>query len=247
MRKIAVFLQIGTIAAVIVIWEEIVVKGFVDPLFLPPPSQVLYSFATLPALIGLPFYETLTKTLLSFAVGSGLGIALGILIGSGIFLHDVLYPYIFGLYSIPRMIFLPLIVLFLGIGFNSTLFYAVLHTVLPVIIIVIGGVRAVDKRLILYAVSVGATLTQIYTKVIIPAALPSIIAALRLGIIFSLLGVLIAEMYLSLSGIGFLMQKLSFAFRSADLFAVTICVAVIAIVISVLLGEFQKKIGERQI
>jgi ABC-type nitrate/sulfonate/bicarbonate transport system permease component len=82
--------------------------------------------------------------------------------------------------------------------------------------------------------------------VIIPAAMPSILVALKLGIIFSLLGTLIAEMYLSLSGIGFLMQKLSYAFKSAEVFALTGVVASLAIMIIVLvLSAISKKVEEK--
>jgi NitT/TauT family transport system permease protein len=246
MRKPHLLIQAATFVVAIVLWETVVSEGYVDPLFLPAPTKIFFSLISLHPATFAALYDTLLKTLVSFSIGSVAGVAIGIVVGSRSLLHDVLYPYIFGLYSIPRMVFLPLIVLFLGIGFNSTIFYAVLHTFLPVIIVVVGGVKNIDRRQILYAISLGATGRQIYSKVIIPAALPSILAALRLGIIFSLLGILIAEMYLSLSGVGFLMQKLSFAFRSADLFAVTIVVALLAIVISAVLGEVSKKIEERR-
>ena len=246
MRKFQFLLQAATFIVIVAVWESIVSEGYVDPLFLPPPSKIFLSLISISPATFAALYDTLVKTLISFCIGSVAGVAIGIVVGSRSLLHEVLHPYVFGLYSIPRMIFLPLIVLFLGIGFNSTIFYAVLHTILPVIIVVVGGVRNIDRRLIFYAISLGAKGRQIYSKVIIPAALPSILSALRLGIIFSLLGVLIAEMYLSLSGIGFLMQRLSFAFKSADLFAVTILVALVAIIISAVLGEISKKIEERR-
>jgi NitT/TauT family transport system permease protein len=246
LRKFHFLVQAATFVVGVVVWESVVSEGYVDPLFLPAPSRILLSLVGIGPATFTALYDTLLKTLISFFIGSVAGVAIGIVVGSRSLLHEVIHPYLFGLYSIPRMIFLPLIVLFLGIGFNSTIFYAVLHTILPVIIVVVGGVRNIDRRQVLYAISLGATSRQIYSKVIIPAALPSILAALRLGIIFSLLGVLIAEMYLSLGGIGFLMQRLSFAFKSADLFAVTILVALLAIVISAVLGEISKKIEERR-
>jgi ABC-type nitrate/sulfonate/bicarbonate transport system permease component len=78
-----------------------------------------------------------------------------------------------------------------------------------------------------------------------PAAMPSILVALKLGIIFSLLGTLIAEMYLSLSGIGFLMQKLSYAFKSAEVFASTGVVASLAMIIVLVLSAISKKVEEK--
>jgi NitT/TauT family transport system permease protein len=246
LKRAHIILQIATFVAIIGFWEFLSTEGLVDPLFLPPPSKILLSFANIEESILITLYETFLKTFISFLIGSMLGITVGVLIGSRPLLHDVIHPYVFGLYSIPRIIFLPLIILFLGIGFNSTIFYAVFHTILPVIIVVSGGIKNIDRRLIYYAISLGASGWQIYSKVILPAALPSIISALRLGIIFSLLGTLIAEMYLSLGGVGFLMIKFTFAFKTAELFAVTLLVALLAIIISTVLGEVSKRIEEKR-
>jgi ABC-type nitrate/sulfonate/bicarbonate transport system permease component len=246
MQTRVLLIQVGTIIAVIVLWEILVTEGFVDPLFLPSPSSIISSFSKIQNVALNSLFETFLKTLIAFSVGVGLGIPIGIVIGSSKLLHQILHPYVFGLYSVPRIIFLPLIVLFLGIGFNSNIFYAVLHTILPVILVIDGGVRNIDRRLIVYASSLGATRIQLYSKVIIPAAMPSILVALKLGIIFSLLGTLIAEMYLSLSGIGFLMQKLSYAFKSAEVFALTGVVASLAIIIVLVLSAISKKVEEKQ-
>jgi len=245
MQTRVLLIQIGTIIAIIVLWELLVYWRFADPLFLPSPSTIISSYSRIQNVALNSLLETFIKTLLAFSMGAGLGILIGIVIGSRPLLHEVLNPYVFGLYSVPRIVFLPLIILFLGIGSNSTIFYAVLHTILPVIIVVEGGVRNIDRRLILYASTLGATRLQLYSKVIIPAAMPSIMAALKLGIIFSLLGTLIAEMYLSLSGVGFLLQKLSYAFKSAEVFALTGVVASLAIVIVLVLSGINKKVVEK--
>jgi ABC-type nitrate/sulfonate/bicarbonate transport system permease component len=247
MQTRVLLIQVGTIIAVIVLWEILVTEGFVDPLFLPSPSFIISSFSKIQNIALNSLFETFLKTLIAFSVGVGLGIPIGIVIGSNELLHKIFHPYVFGLYSVPRIIFLPLIVLFLGIGFNSNIFYAVLHTILPVILVIEGGVRNIDSRLIVYALSLGARRIQLYSKVIIPAAMPSILVALKLGIIFSLLGTLIAEMYLSLSGIGFLMQKLSYAFKSAEVFALTSVVASLAITIILVLSAISKKVEEKRL
>jgi ABC-type nitrate/sulfonate/bicarbonate transport system permease component len=245
MQTRVLLIQVGTVIAVVVLWEILVIEGFVDPLFLPSPSSIISSFNKIQNIALNSLFETLLKTLIAFLIGVGLGIPIGIVIGGNELLHKIFHPYVFGLYSIPRIVFLPLIVLFLGIGFNSNIFYAVLHTILPVILVVEGGVRNIDRRLIVYALSLGARRIQLYSKVIIPAAMPSILVALKLGIIFSLLGTLIAEMYLSLSGIGFLMQKLSYAFKSAEVFALTGVVASLAMIIVLVLSAISKKVEEK--
>lgn len=244
LAKIAV--QAATLVLAVLVWEFLVEAELVDPLFVPAPSRIAADMPRVLASAVDPMIQTLTITLSAFLIGSGIGVFLGVVIGSRELVYRVSNPYILGLYSLPRIIFLPLIIFFMGIGVRSILFYAVFHTVLPVLMVTIGGVRDIDRSIVRYAKSLGLRGLRMYTKVIIPAALPSIMGALRLGIIFSLLGTLIGEMYLSLSGLGFLMQKLSYSFKSSELFAVVFLVSVVSISLSVLLGWIGKRLEEKR-
>jgi NitT/TauT family transport system permease protein len=101
-------------------------------------------------------------------------------------------------------------------------------------ILVIGGVRDVDRSLVTVARSLGATPWQLYRKVILPAVVPSVLAGMRVGIVFCLLGVLVVEMFAGIRGMGYVLSTLANGFNAAGLFAATALVstASIAIVLS---------------
>jgi hypothetical protein len=99
------------------------------------------------------------------------------------------------------------------------------------VLLVIGGVRDLDRHPVTVAQSMGATPGQIYRKVVLPAVLPSVLEGMRLGIIFALLGVLIVEMFAGVRGMGSLLQALGNGFKAADLFAATALVSTLSIAI----------------
>jgi len=134
----------------------------------------------------------------------------------------------------PKILVLPWIVLVLGYGTAPAIAYGALHGFFPVMVLVVGAVRDVDRTLITVARSFGARPWQLYVKVILPAIVPSVIAAMRLGLVFCLLGVLVVEMFAGIRGIGYVMGSLANAFRAPELFAATglISIASIAVVLA---------------
>lgn len=235
--------QALSLAALVTAWEGAVRAGLADPLFIPAPTAVARAFAA----IGLEalrlFWETLAKTLLAYGLAIGIGVGFGILIGSLRHLYDVVNPYLVAAYAIPKILLLPWIVLIFGIGVTPAVVYATLHGVFPIALLVIGGVRDVDRTPILVARSMGATTWQLYRKVILPAVLPSVLAGMRLGIIFCLLGVLLVEMFAGVRGMGYLLGGLANAFQAAELFAATALVSALSIGIVVGLEALNRRLG----
>ncbi|MBI1893457.1 MAG: ABC transporter permease subunit, partial [Candidatus Rokubacteria bacterium] len=113
----------------------------------------------------------------------------------------------------------------------------------PITLLVIGGVRDVDPHMVTVARSLGATAWQIYRKVILPAVLPSVVAGLRIGIVFCLLGVLIVEMFAGIRGMGFLLSSLANGFKAADLFAATALVSALSVAIVLALEHLNRRLG----
>ena len=95
----------------------------------------------------------------------------------------------------------------------------------PICLLVAGGVRDIDRMPLRVARSMGATSWQLYRKVILPAVLPAVLAGMKLGIVFCLLGVLVVEMFGGIRGMGFLLVGLANAFRAPELFAATALVS----------------------
>ena len=242
-RVRVLLLQALTIAAALAVWEAVARAGWVDPLFVPAPSAVVAAFSRIggSALVGLA--DTLGKTLVAYAVAVVLGVGAGIAIGSTRALARVLNPFVVALYGIPKILVLPWIVLLLGFGTAPAVVYGAIHAFFPVLVLVAGGVRDVDRHLLTVARAFGARPWHLYVKVILPAVVPSILAGMRLGIVFSLLGVLIVEMFAGVRGMGHVMGALANGFQAPELFAVTALVSAASIAIVLGLDALNERLS----
>jgi ABC-type nitrate/sulfonate/bicarbonate transport system permease component len=236
-------LQLGSIAVFLLSWEFIARAGWVDPLFVPAPSAVLAGFGAIWSMALGGLGDTLAKTAVAYALSAVLGVSGGILLGSMRRVRDVVNPFVTALYGMPKILVLPWIVLLLGFGTTPAIFYGTLHGFFPILVLVMGAVRDVDPMLVTVARSYGARRTQLYAKVILPAIVPSVVAALRLGIVFCLLGVLIVEMFAGIRGMGYVMGALANGFRAPELFAATALVSAASIAIVLGLDALNERLS----
>lgn len=243
MRLGAPLLQAASVAALLGSWEAVARLGWVDPLFVPAPSAVAAGFRAIGGEALPALGETLAKTAAAYVLAVVAGVGAGVLVGSVRALHDALHPFVVALYGIPKILVLPWIVLILGFGAAPAVFYGFLHGVFPIMVLVMGGVRDVDRGLLTVARAYGARPWQVYWKVILPAAVPSILASLRLGIVFCLLGVLIVEMFAGIRGMGHVMGALANGFRAPELFAATGLVSAASIVIVLALDVLNDRLS----
>ena len=153
------------------------------------------------------------------------------MIGSVRRLRDVLSPFVVALYGMPKILVLPWIVLLLGFGTAPAIVYGTIHGLFPILVLVMGGVRDVDRTLVSVARSFGASTWQLYWKVLLPAIVPTVLAGMRLGIVFCLLGVLIVEMFAGVRGMGHVLGSLANGFQAPELFAATALVSASSIAI----------------
>jgi NitT/TauT family transport system permease protein len=234
-------LQLSSVVAVLAVWEAIARAGWVDPLFVPSPTAVVQAFGRVggAALSGLG--DTLLKTAVAYVLSVVLGVSVGVVIGSMRSLRQVVNPFVIALYGIPKILVLPWIVLLLGFGTSPAILYGTIHGLFPIVVLVMGGVRDVDRTLLTVARAFGASTWQLYWKVILPAIVPTVLAGMRLAVVFCLLGVLVVEMFAGVRGMGYVMSALANGFQAAELFAVTALVSVASIVIVLSLDA----LGER--
>jgi NitT/TauT family transport system permease protein len=158
-------------------------------------------------------------------------------------LRDVAGPFVIALYGMPKILVLPWIVLILGFGTVPAVVYGTIHGLFPILVLVMGAVRDVDPALVTVARAYGAGRRQLYVKVVLPAIVPSVVASMRLGIVFCLLGVLIVEMFAGVRGMGYLMSSLANGFRAPELFAATALVSVASIAIVLILDRVQERLS----
>jgi NitT/TauT family transport system permease protein len=237
------FAQALSVAGLVLVWELAARVGVIDPLFVPAPSAVLRAVGVIgPEALGL-LGETLAKTLVAYALAIALGVGAGLAIGGVRYLHDVLNPFLVALYALPKILVLPWILLAFGLAAPPAVVYGVLQGFFPICLLVAGGVRDIDRMPLQVARSMGATSWQLYRKVILPAVLPAVLAGMRLGIVYCLLGVLVVEMFGGIRGMGFLLVSLANAFRAPELFAATALVSLLSVGVVLGLERLNRRLG----
>ena len=236
-------LQAVSLLAFVAAWEGVARAGWVDPLFVPAPSAVAAAFGRIgrSALSGLA--DTLIKTAIAYVLSVVLGVALGVAIGSVRPLREVLSPFVVAAYGMPKILVLPWLVLLLGFGTAPAIVYGTLHGLFPILMLVMGSVRDVDRTLVTVARAFGASPWQLYWKVLLPAIVPTVLAGMRLGIVFCLLGVLIVEMFAGVRGMGYVLGSLANGFQAPELFAATALVSAASIAIVLALDTLNDRLS----
>ena len=177
-------------------------------MFLSPPSRVVASLGDLfdtkgvPAALQITFWELAV----AFAISVAIGLAVGLAVGLSRFSNRSFMPIILLLYGMPQITILPLFILYFGIGPPSKIAFGVTHGMFPIIVTVAAGVQNIKPILMTAAHSMGASRWQIFRWVIFPHMIPTFFAGMRLGMTGVLLGVLLAELYVSTAGIGYFTQ-----------------------------------------
>jgi NitT/TauT family transport system permease protein len=194
-----------SVLAFVVLWEVAAGRGWINIRFTSQPSQVFWAAIEIFHGDDFPLHASVSFTEFSLGMALALFIAipLGLVLGTSRQLRLFIEPPLMALYTAPRLVLLPILVVWLGIGMASKVAVVFLGAVFPIIINTIAGIRDADQRLIQAARSFGASKRDIYIKVLVPGSLPAILMGVRLGIGRGLLSVIVGEMFVSEAGIGY--------------------------------------------
>ena len=233
-----------------VIWE---IVGQLDLMLMVPPfSEVL---ATAVQLVQTPSWQSATVTTLrAFAIGMALsilvGIPLGILMGRVKLADELLGMWVSIFSSAPLSALVPVLMILFGFGERTIIAAVFLFAIWIIVLDTRAGVRHMSPSLIEMARSYGATRRAMYFKIILWAALPEILAGIRLGLIRGVKGVVIGQLLVAIVGYGALFETFSRNFRMAEFWALTIILFAFAIVVSELIERVEAKVefyaGARQ-
>ncbi len=222
----------GSTILVLLLWE--VFGRQVNPLFLSYPSAI--------ARAGLKLLETgelqrqAIGSLQVFAVGlSGalvLGILIGLLMGRYRLAEYLLDPYVYALDATPRVALIPLLLLWFGLGNSSKVAIVFLSALFPVLMNTFSGVRTVSAHLVDIGRAYGAGERKLFTKIIVPAALPFIMGGIRLAVGRALIGIITAEMFTAVTGMGALLVRYSSALATDKFFVPVIFLALLGVGLS---------------
>ncbi len=230
--------RLAVVILILVVWE-VLARWFMDPLFVSPPSHIIASLGATFDTSGVPaaLQLTLFELAVAFAVSVAIGLVLGLSIGLEPFTRRSVMPIVLLIYGLPKITILPLFILAFGIGPESKIAFGIAHGVFPIIITIVAGVQNLKPILLTSARSMGASRWQILRYVIFPHMIPSFFAGMRLGMSGVLLGVLLAELYVSTAGIGYFTQMFTENFDPTKLFGLIAMLAAMAI----LLNEFVRR------
>jgi ABC-type nitrate/sulfonate/bicarbonate transport system permease component len=226
--------QVGFLAAMLALWYLATTRWGVNRLLLPNPVavwqqllDVLRSGEYLPDL-----RVTLTELAVAFVLATVSGTLVGFFVSRTRYTVRVFDPLFAGIYSIPIILFLPLYVLFFGLGPASKIALGTTISFFPIVISTIAGFSNVDRTLVTAARSMGASNSQLFRYVLVPAALPVILSGLRMGFTVALLSIIGSETIASLAGLGHHIVQLAEGMDMARMFAYITFVVVIAAVLN---------------
>ena len=211
-RARALRVKVAAVVGFLALWSLasalVVVLKLFNPIFLPGPWVVfgaLVSLAVKGQLWG-HVAATLRRVALGFTTGAAAAIGLGLLAGHVRGVRIVLEPVVELLRPIPPLAMLPLFIVWVGIGEGSKIGFITYATFFPTFLTTVHAVRRLDDRLVRAAQSLGASRAQLFTRVLLPAALPEMLTGLRLGIALSFFVIVISEFIGAEQGLGFLIN-----------------------------------------
>ena len=224
----------AVILGVIALWQIIVSLELYTPILLPSPGRVLEAAVALIA-NGRLFEYTLVsmwRVFAGFLVAVAIAVPLGILIGWSSRADHYLGPLIELIRPVPPLAIFPLVILWLGIGDPARIAVITYGCFFPILISTTVGVRGVEPTLVRAARSLGASHRRVFTRVVIPAAVPSIVAGLRVGAGLAFFVLVAAELIASNSGLGFLILDASQRLRSDQVFVGIITIGLLGLIIN---------------
>ena len=211
-RGRALTLQLAAVAAFLALWSLlaglVVLLELFNPIFLPGPWLVLGALVELATKgqLWIHLGATLERVAIGFGTGAALGVALGLAAGYLTPVRNVVEPLVELLRPVPPLAVLPLFIVWVGIGEPSKIGFITYATFFPIFLTTVTGVRQIDLVLLRAARSLGARGLPLFTRVILPAALPDVLTGLRLGVALAFFVIVISEFIGAEHGLGYLIN-----------------------------------------
>jgi len=236
--------QIILLGVIVGAWQIVSTLRLLSPLIASSPgdvAQYLYK-SSIDGELPYNFWVTFEATLIAFALSAVVGTLIGMALGLMPRVERIVNPYITALNAMPRIALAPVFIIYFGIDTEAKVALAFSFVVFPFIINTRAGIRNADYDVIRMARSFGANKRELLTKVLVPTALPSIFASLRLGIVYSFLGVVTSELITARAGLGQLIQEYSGSFQIGNVYGILIVLAVVASFLNFGMGLVEQRL-----
>ena len=237
---------VASLVVLLLVWE--ILGRHINPIFGAPPSAIFVAFIEL--IRNGKLAAALLQSLQPFVVGYGIaiivGVPLGLVIGRFWMAEAALGVLVTGGYAMPLVALVPLLILWLGLGFAVKAAVIFLMSIFPICINTWLGVKSVPKTLIDVGKSLVASDAVILRRIVLPATLPYIMAGIRLAVGRAVVGMVIAEFFTQISGLGGIIINAANNFDTATMFVPIILLMVLAVGLNWLIGRFERLVAPWQ-
>ncbi|MFN6553942.1 ABC transporter permease [Mycolicibacterium septicum] len=238
------------ITLVVFAWWSATATGVLDPKFLTPPHTVLSKLADGLAAGGdlrQQVWPSLRRGLSGFLIGTGLGVVLGILVGSVRVLEKAFDPVLLFFRSLSILALFPVFLLFFGIGEQSKVAIVTWAAFWPVFISTVNAVKGVEKILLNAARTLGAGRVYIFTRVVLPASVPNIFPGVRLAASYAFTALVAAEYLGATEGIGIYIRSSQESYQIAAMYSGIVVLGIIGVTLNLLLAGVEKRLTAWQL
>src|SRR6266481_4818286 len=239
---------LGSVLGGLTLWTLVVHSGLVSTRFTPTPFDIVREFEYLMyhGYVGVPLYDhiaaSLIRTLIGFFAAAIVGIPFGLLIGRVKLLEAASAPWFAFLRPIPAIAFVPLVILWFGIGEFSKISVIFFSSFLYITVCTVAGVKSVPVQLLRAGYSLGALDRKSFLYVVLPAALPQIMTGVRIGSAISWTLVVAAELVAAQKGLGYMIMDASTFFRVKDVYVGLIVIGIIGFLLEGTIGLVEDRV-----
>lgn len=233
-------IRYGALLVLLVVWE--IYGRSVNPIVFTYPTAIAEAFVAMIAdgTLTIALGQTASVLAIGAAAGIVLGVAAGLLMGRSWIAKEVLDTPVNALYALPAVALVPVIVLWFGFGDSAKIFVVAFFVFFPVVINTTRGVEEVDSDLLEVTRSFCSTERRVWRDLLVPASLPYVFTGVKLAIGRGLVGVIVAEFFTAISGLGNLIVTNANTFQTARMFVPIVMLSLIGVVLTALLGVAER-------
>jgi ABC-type nitrate/sulfonate/bicarbonate transport system permease component len=239
-RVTDIAIHIGFLA----VWE-IACRTVIPPMFLPPPSAIAIAFWQTIRSGELPVHLAQTGSVLVLGLSLAIitGMIVGVIMGTSKPVARILDPYVSAMNAMPTVALVPLVIIWLGLGYEAKVFLTWIVSFFSIVITTQAGVANIPAAYLDTARAFACGRMATLQKVILPAALPFFVAGIRIGLGKALVGVVVAEMFTALSGLGYMVTTYGNTFKIAFVFVPILTLAALAVLLTGLLRWCERRLA----
>jgi ABC-type nitrate/sulfonate/bicarbonate transport system permease component len=235
---------IGILLAIAIVWEITSLTGLINRTFFPAPTDIIAAVPEMAAreIVREAIGTTLLAMLATATFGIGTGVIFGYVLGFSRVLRDALMKPALFLLSVPKSIFIPIFLLLFGIDFRTAIIYGVFASFIYVMVNVVGGFELVEPKHLTMGRAFGANTMWQVRQIILPASLPGLFTGIWYGLKGAVEGIIILELFVSITGLGSVMSSYSNELRTAPVFAIIFFFSILAILLGTLWSLLERRL-----